>query len=81
MQTPAPSQTGPIRTLKRLAMPALLLLVALCLAYLNLAKQRKKQQKQEKRTRLEVKRCSEIVKEMEAEANFVIKVAYLKFEE
>ena len=55
--------------------------MALYLAYLKLLKQKKKASKLANKTKREVNRSKEIVKEMEAEANFVIKVAYLKFEE
>ena len=73
--------SGPLRTLKRLALPAIVTLLLLYLAYLKRIKHRNRALKLAKKMQRDIKICQEIIQELEVEVNFVIKVAYLKFQE
>jgi len=73
------SSSGPLRTIGRLAYPAIVVLLVLYLAYLKLLKKQKRALKLAKKTERDIKMCQRIINEMQVEANFVIKVAYLKF--
>lgn len=73
------SLSGPLSTLRRLALPAIVALLLIYLAYLKQRKLRNRALKLANKMQREIGICQRIIQELEVEANFVIKVAYLKF--
>ena len=70
-----------LKTINRVAIPAIVAIFLMYLVYQRQLKNKRKATKENNRRNRDIAISTQVIREMEIEVNFTIKVAYLKFQE